>query len=67
MAVTGGEPGSWQVSGDEGRKDVKVVRGRERRTRLPPGAFFLRVLSLYPSLLLPFAPLCSHCCPETEI
>lgn len=40
MAVTGGEPGSWQVSGDEGRKDVKVVRGRERRTRLPPGHFF---------------------------
>lgn len=67
VAITGGEPGSWQVSGEEGRKDVQVVRGSERRTCLPPGCLFLRVVSFYPSFLLPFAPLGSHCCPETEI
>lgn len=50
VAITGGEPGSWQVSGEEGRKDVKVVRGSERRTCLPPGRFWFWGWSL--SILL---------------
>lgn len=40
VAVTGGEPGSWQVSGDEGRKDVKVVEGEREEDSPFSGAFF---------------------------
>lgn len=40
VAAAGGEPGSWRVSGDEGRKEVKAARGSEGRTRLPLGHFF---------------------------
>ena len=57
----GGGPGSWQVSGDEGRKEVKVVRGSERSARGFFSGGSLSILFCFPLLL------CSHRCPETEI
>lgn len=52
VAVTGGEPGSWQVSGDEGRKEVVEGRRlcggeREREEDSPSSGAFFWGCSLY--------------------
>lgn len=60
VAVVGGEPGSFLV--------MRPTEGAAERGGLTfPRGVFLRVVSSCPSLPPPFAPLCSHCCPKTEI
>ncbi|CAG09568.1 unnamed protein product [Tetraodon nigroviridis] len=59
VAATGGEPGSWQVSGDEGRKEVKAVRGMPTSCLISSECALSSLLCLFVFLVVK-SPDCIH-------